>query len=216
MSQPARPEALPPVPTTGSPLKNHPRPSSSGTLPAKKLILLLSALFILTGTPGTQEEPPASEPQPLSRDYRGISLGMNRPEVEDLLRADPRFDFRGQADLSLLERPRASLIDTGGSLFISRGLFQFEDESLIAIVLELNRSNVDWYSLYTSLEERYGPPGDINPQTAVWEDESTRLVLERPLTVKYLDLAVFNAALEDRQDRAAWKERAREEFLSEF
>jgi hypothetical protein len=56
----------------------------------------------------------------------------------------------------------------------------------------------------------------MNPSKAWWEDGSTRLALERPLTVKYLDLAVFDAFQESGVDRKAWREQARETFLDEF
>jgi hypothetical protein len=141
---------------------------------------------------------------------------MSPDEVKALLTDDPWFAYRGEADVSLLERPRSSLIDAGGSLFIARGLFQFEEDALSAIMLELNPETVDWFTVYTTLEERYGTPVEMNPSKAWWEDGSTRLALERPLTVKYLDLAVFDAFQESGVDRKAWREQARETFLDEF
>ena len=152
----------------------------------------------------------------IPRAYRGISLGMNPDAVKNLLLQDSWFDYRGEADVSLLERPRASLIDAGGSLFITRGLFQFEEEALSAIMLELNPETIDWFTVYTTLEGRYGTPVDLNPSKAWWEDGNTRLALERPLTVKYLDLGVFEAARTAESDRIAWREQARKEFLDEF
>lgn len=162
--------------------------------------------------------PESSEPgtPALARDYRGIALGMSPEEVKQRLSEDSWFNYRGEADVSLLERPRASLIDAGGSLFIHRGLFQFEDNRLCAIVLELNPLTVDWFTVYTTLEERYGTPRDMNPSRSWWEDGETRLALERPLTVKYLDLSVYQAFTEDKEHRKAWREKARQDFLSEF
>ena len=182
------------------------------TADMRPLPAALTLLLAVFRTPlGAQE--PAAE---ISRDYRGITLGMSRPEVEELLRSDTRFSYRGEASLSLLDRPRAALIDAGGSLFIQRGLFQFEDGSLSAITLELNADTVDWYSVYTALEAKYGTPSDIDPQLARWDDGATRLTLERPLTVKYLDAAVFQSALEDQKQRSGWREQARENFLDDF
>ena len=164
---------------------------------------------------GAQEADGGSSPS-IPREYRGIALGMAPQQVKDLLAADPWFAYRGDPDVSLLERPRASLIDAGGSLFIARGLFQFEEDALAAIVLELDPAVIDWFTVYTTLEERYGSPADMNPTKAWWEDGETRLALERPLTVKYLDLGVFRAAEDEKTDRKAWRETARNEFLDEF
>ncbi|RLW69129.1 MAG: hypothetical protein B6D68_02520 [spirochete symbiont of Stewartia floridana] len=137
-------------------------------------------------------------------------------EVKNLLLADSWFEYRGDASVSLLERPRASVIDAGGSIFISRGLFQFEDESLAAIILELNPGRIDWYTVYTALENKYGQPLELNPEKIWWTDGRTRIALERPLTVKYLDLGVFESALREQEDRRTWHENAREDFIKEF
>ncbi|MCK5250230.1 MAG: hypothetical protein KAJ98_09725 [Spirochaetaceae bacterium] len=180
-----------------------------------RLVILISLTLTLVQTVGAQTGDNESG-KSISRTYRGISLGMSPDAVKDLLSQDSWFNYRGEADVSLLERPRGSLIDAGGSLFISRGLFQFEEEALSAIMLELNPETIDWFTVYTTLEERYGTPVDLNPSKAWWEDGSTRLALERPLTVKYLDLGVFEAAQAAESDRIAWREQAREEFLDEF
>jgi hypothetical protein len=172
--------------------------------------------ILLFAVPLQFTEARSEDGQPIPRSYHGISLGMSLEEVKTLLLQDPWFNYRGDEDVSLLERPRASLIDAGGSLFIKRGLFQFEDDALSAILLELNPETIDWFTVYTTLEDRYGNPVDMNPQKAWWEDGSTRLALERPLTVKYLDLSVFEAAIAENKDRAAWRAKAREEFLDEF
>ena len=152
----------------------------------------------------------------IPRSYRDIELGMNPEMVKSLLKEDGWFDYRGDADLSLLERPRAAVIETKGSLFIARGYFQFEEDELISIVLELDERNIDWFTLFTTLEDRYGTPTDMNPTKAWWEDENTRLALERPLTVKYLDLGVFDAAVAEQTNRAAWRAEERAKFLDEF
>ncbi len=175
-------------------------------------ILTLSMLSIPTSFVLAQE---ASAPQ-LSRNYRGIELDMPPEQVQNLLLADPWFEYRGDASVSLLERPRASVIDAGGSLFISRGLFQFEEEALAAIILELNPEKIDWYTMYRTLENKYGPPVELNPEKIWWTDGITRIALERPLTVKYLDLEVFESALEEQEDRRTWYETAREDFIKEF
>jgi hypothetical protein len=141
---------------------------------------------------------------------------MNSEKVKKLLKEDSWFNYSGEPDITMLERPGGSLIDAGGSLFIKRGLFQFEEDKLIAITLELNPETVDWYTVYTSLENKYGEPVDMSPERVWWEDKKTRLSLERPLTVKYLDMEYFNKVEQDKNDRQSWRENARKEFLDEF
>jgi len=80
----------------------------------------------------------------------------------------------------------------------------------------LNARLVDHYSVYTSLVRRYGEPLSLNPHEAVWESEETRLSLERPLTVKYLDKTVFDNLLEESRLRENQGLILREEFLRGF
>jgi hypothetical protein len=39
----------------------------------------------------------------------------------------------------------------------------------------------------TAFLNRYGEPNFLNPQETVWETDTTRVSIERPLTVKYID-----------------------------
>ena len=183
------------------------------------------------------------EKQPFPRGYRGIELRMGLNDVRQRLLNDPWFDYRGESELSMRERPNSSFIDAGGSLFISRGLFQFEateieeeavynpdDQNdtlelspvssiqyqLSAIVLELNPRTIDWYTVYTTLEKRYGEPRELNPQRVWWQDARVRLVLERPLTVKYLDQSIFRPQSSTQSSPIAARAAARSDFLKEF
>lgn len=152
----------------------------------------------------------------IPRTYRSFTLGMSSDEVKGNLELDNWFNYRGDPDVSLLQRPRASVIDTEGFLFISRALFQFEEDSLIVIILELNPQRLDWHTVYSTLEDKYGAPSDLGPSMIIWEDDHTRLTMEKPLTVKYLDRAAFNAVLDEDFNRKAWLAQARGEFLNEF
>ncbi len=154
--------------------------------------------------------------KPLPVSYRGISLGMSLETVKDALKADAIFGYRGERDFSLLAAPNRSLIETQGSAFIERAWFQFNEESLYTITLKLNTAKVDHYSIYKHFCEKYGEPLDINPHRAIWENETVRITIEKPLTVKYLDLSVFNSMLEKSQTETTKSEKNREAFVEEF
>ena len=141
---------------------------------------------------------------------------MSLETVKDALKADAIFGYRGERDFSLLAAPNRSLIETQGSAFIERAWFQFNEESLYTITLKLNTAKVDHYSIYKHFCEKYGEPLDINPHRAIWENETVRITIEKPLTVKYLDLSVFNSMLEKSQTETAKSEKNREAFVEEF
>lgn len=169
-----------------------------------------------SGAPQETAKQKEAEKQTLPKSYRGISLGMSLESVKDALLADKLFGYRGERDFTLLASPNRSAIETAGASFIERAWFQFSEESLYTITLKLNTDKVDHYSIYKHFCEKYGEPLDVNPKRAVWEDASVRITIERPLTVKYLDLGVFNNMLEKSQTETAESELRREAFINEF
>ena len=158
-----------------------------------------------------QPEKPA-----LPAEYRSVKLGMHIDAVKEALKADAVFGYRGERDVSLLPTENRSLIESAGSYFISRSWFQFYKDNLYTMIFKLNTDTVDYYSVYSKFCEKYGEPASINPQRAVWEDGHTRVVIERPLIVKYIDLTVFNELISQSTTEKAAAETNRQNFIDGF
>ena len=156
---------------------------------------------------------PSGTPAALPGEFRGIKLGMSIEEVETLLSKDSIFLYRGPEDVSLLPARNQSLIEASGDSFVKRAFFQFYDSKLWVIVIFLNPEKMDHYSLYTTLVAKYGAPGLLDPKEARWEDKATRMALERPLTLRYMDMAVFAKLAEGSAAAAGAEELARRDFL---
>ena len=152
----------------------------------------------------------------LPAEYRSIRLGMGIDAVKEALKQDAVFGYRGERDVSLLPTENRSLIESAGSYFISRSWFQFYKDNLYTMIFKLNTDTVDYYSVYSKFCEKYGEPASINPQRAVWEDEHTRVVIERPLIVKYIDLTVFNELISQSTTEKAASETNRQNFIDGF
>lgn len=152
----------------------------------------------------------------LPAEYRSIRLGMGIDAVKEALKQDAVFGYRGERDVSLLPTENRSLIESAGSYFISRSWFQFYKDNLYTMIFKLNTDTIDYYSVYSKFCEKYGEPASINPQRAVWEDEHTRVVIERPLIVKYIDLTVFNELISQSTTEKAASETNRQNFIDGF
>lgn len=152
----------------------------------------------------------------LRRGFREIVLETPFDRVQELLGADPAFQYRGEPDVSLRLSDGGSVIDTRGRVYMDRGIFQFHEEQLFSIALYFDRSRLDYFQLYEQFRGRYGEPADLDPHRAYWEDQFTRIELERPLTVRYLDLETFRARRRDTRTEEAAEDVAREQFLEEF
>jgi hypothetical protein len=155
-------------------------------------------------------------PEEAPRQFREFSLGMPLDNLKTALIRDTLFLFRGDRDVSFLPVREETLVETAGSSFIKRAYFQLVDEAVYIMSFSLDTRLMDHYSVFTSFIKRYGEPVDLNPGEAVWESDETRVSIERPLTVKYIDKTVFNRLIEVSNTRQRWESLAREEFLADF
>lgn len=159
---------------------------------------------------------PSAVSQQAPRGFREIRFGMSLDQAKEALARDPYFDYRGDPDVSFLPLSRQSLIECGGTAYISRAYFQFHEQRLYVITLLLDRSVLDHYSLFTTLTARYGPHTELSPSRIRWRFGDTDLALERPLTVKYIDRQVFDRLQQDGVGEVQLEELSRERFLGFF
>ena len=178
------------------------------------LFAAIVALMAAAGSAFAQDTPSGEAAVP--RSFRGIELGMSMDEVKAALAADGLFAYRGDPDVSLLPRPDESLIEVAGVSFVRRAFFQFYEGRLFVMIMALNEREMDHYSVFTTLAGKYGKPDSLSPSESVWEDGATRLSVERPLAVKYIDLAVFNELKAAGSAVRSYEEILRSEFLGGF
>jgi hypothetical protein len=152
----------------------------------------------------------------LPRRFRDLNLGMGLDDLKEGLLRDGLFNFRGDRDVSLLPAREQSLIETTGSSFVKRAFFQLRDGELFIMAFSLNTETMDHYSVFTSFVEKYGEPAYLDPKQAVWENDDTRVAIERPLTVKYIDKRVFNDIIDESSLIESRQVQQRQEFLNEF
>ena len=162
-----------------------------------RILLLLAAIFF----PVTFFSPAYA--QKLSRGYGGVELGMTVEQTKAKLKENSDFGYTGDRDVSLLPGENRTLIETdavsGHSFgFLERCWFQFHDDSLYIITININQELMDHYSVFTALCKKYGDPVSLSPEKSVWKDENYSMSLERPLTLKYVNQKVF----EDLQNKS--------------
>ena len=167
--------------------------------------------------PEPQRAPIAAEfPDEAPRQFRGLFLGMDLDSLKENLVNDDLFTFRGDRDVSWLPIREETLVETTGLSYISRAYFQLVEEEVYLMSFTLNPRLMDHYSVFTSFLRRYGEPLYISPSESVWENEYTRVSIERPLTIKYIDMTVFNRLVEESRTNVSREMFERDEFLGEF
>jgi len=180
-------------------------------------IFLFSLLFfIFVFSLQAQEPPGQADRQVLPRQFRQLSLGMHLDDLKASLLKDDYFHFRGDRDVSFLSVREQSLVETTGSSFIKRAFFQLRDGAVFIMAFTLNTEIIDHYSIFNQFTDKYGEPSYLDPKTAVWETDETRISIERPLTVKYIDKIVFNDIINESGLIESGQVQRRQEFINEF
>lgn len=175
------------------------------------MILTLTLTAILSSA---QEAGP--EVEPLPRGFGSVTLGVSLEEARELLQGDRNFNYRGAPDVSLRPFDQETSIESEGRGFMDRGAFLFAEDALYIITLFLDQERLDYFTLYRTLTSNYGDPDSLSPQRAIWENEDTRIVLERPLTVKYIDLETFQARIDEGAMEESLRALSRNNFLEQF
>jgi hypothetical protein len=180
----------------------------------------VAAFLFLAHIAAAQEEAGVSividTPAQLPRSFRGLSLGMSLDELKTALKVDPAFVFRGDRDVSFLPNSNQNLVDSAGSDFIKRAFFQIKDDAVFVMTFEMNTEKVDHYSVFTTFSNKYGGPLLLDPKQSEWEDDETRVYIERPLTVKYIDKNVFDSIVSESSIAESSFVLRRQEFLNDF
>lgn len=173
-------------------------------------LLLLGSVFVAFG----QNE--VLQPQTTIKSFRGFTLGMSLDQVKEQLQKDSYFIYAGEPDVYFLPERKQLLIECRGSSFIRRAFFQFYEEKLFSLILDLDETIIDFYTLFTTIKGRYGQYLSFTPENVVWEIQGVRLALEKPLTVKYLDLVTFNKIKEEGKATETIESMNLKQFLNEF
>lgn len=145
--------------------------------------------------------------------YGSVVLGMSVDAAKDALVSEPAYGYRGDRDVSMLPGEDRILISTEGVLFFNECWFQFNNDRLYIITLNLNEEKIDYYSIFKSLCDKYGEPNTLSPQKSEWRDGSVIMSLERPLTLKYTDEGIFQELQEDSNVELTREEETRQNFL---
>ena len=155
-------------------------------------------------------------PDELPRQFRALSLGMALDDLKTALTGDLLFSFRGDRDVSFLPVREQTLVETTGLSYIRRAYFQLVSGSVYIMSLSLDTRLMDHYSVFTTFIKKYGEPQSLSPAEAVWDNGETRISIERPLTVKYIDREVFDRLIEESKTQERLEMLRREEFLADF
>ncbi len=151
--------------------------------------------------------------------YKDIKLNMSKDEVTDLIKKSDDFDTKRDEAITIRFEPDTEIITVFGKInknsrsFIKRGFFQFSDDKLYLITLNMDEKRIGYYDLLKHYTNKYGNPTNLDPNSATWEDSNTRVILEKKSTVKFLDLNKWNELLKQEDGQKDEEREKREDFI---
>ena len=153
--------------------------------------------------------------------FKNIFLGMTLQETKEELLRNPDFGYHGDRDVSLVPGSNQILIETDTSSnfspsFLTQSWFQFYEDKLYIMTINFNRNKIDYYSIFTTLSKKYGEPNTLDPQKSVWQDKEVTVILEKPLSIKYIDRVTYDELSNYSNISKSAEENVRQMFLDEF
>ncbi|MCR4735495.1 MAG: hypothetical protein K5829_10880 [Treponema sp.] len=159
--------------------------------------------------------------EPLPGGYKNILLGLSLDDTKHELIKNTDFGYHGDRDVSLRPNDNQVIIETDatngyGSIFLTQCWFQFYEKTLYSITINMNTDKLDYYSVFTTLTNKYGQPDYFSPTQAKWSDDSVTMILEKPLALKYIDNKIQKELQNYSNIQKSATELTKEMFLGEL
>ncbi|MBN2546467.1 MAG: hypothetical protein JXB50_11770 [Spirochaetes bacterium] len=168
------------------------------------IFYILANLFFLSGI------------ELLSDGYKDIKLGMNKDQVMKIINSSPDFNPLKEELLTVRLEPDTEIITTEGLGFIELAYFHFHNEQLFQILFKISEEKIGYYTLLKSLTAKFGNPKKLNPKKAFWENDRTKIIIEKPCTLKYQFLPVWNTLITKDNSTDTINKIIRDEFLKDL
>ena len=154
--------------------------------------------------------------KPVPDGFNDIKLGISLEQAKEVLKNNDNFYYRGDPDVSFMDKPNTSSLDVEGRGYVSRGIFQFSDDKLYVISIFIDTDFLDHYAMFVYLTQTYGPPDDFSPEKSVWNLDDISMSLERPLNIKYIDENIFAEIVGARVVKDSLESDLRRQFIEQF
>lgn len=149
----------------------------------------------------------------LFKGYKDFKLGMSKSEVEEMLKKSEDFIPIKEEILSVRIEPDTQIIAIEGTTFIDIAYFHFNNDRLFQIFLKINDKKIGYYILLKRFTEKFGNPSYLEPKRVFWQNEEVKIVIEKPCSLKYIYLPIWNELLKKDDKLKNYEEQGREIFI---
>jgi len=128
----------------------------------------------------------------LPNGYDRYLFGMKRSEVIRLVSEDTNLIAYDADFIEGFEQEEWTVLIAVGPPLIDAAWFVFnKNEELYTVILRFNARKFSYNDLLNALQKKYGRSRILGQDATVWQNEHSRIQLEKDSHVKYIDLARF-------------------------
>jgi len=155
-------------------------------------------------------------PKELSSGYKDVKLGMTMSEVSVILKKSNEFRQKDEEILSIRIDPDKEILTYEGLGYIKIGYFHFHKDKLFQIFLRVEDKKIGYYLLLKNNTEKFGKPSKLTPNSAIWKDADTQIIIEKPCVIKYIYLPIWNELIAKDQSPDDKVLKSRQDFVNDL
>ena len=154
--------------------------------------------------------------EPLSEGYKDIKLGITQDEAKNILKQSRDFNLKREEILTIRLEPDTEILSTEGFGFINFAYFHFHQDKLFQILLKIDKNRIGYYLLLKKMSTRFGSPSKFSPKRATWQNDKVRIAIEKPCTIKYIYLPIWNNLVKNDLSSDHILDSIREKFVDDL
>jgi len=117
--------------------------------------------------------------------YRGITVGMIKSNVENLINGDSFLEIDDTSYLGLFDKEKPFVLKVRSLPYVQSAYFVFNNGVLFNMIIRLNPEIYSYSELLADAKKKYGLPTEERPFMAIWQAFPYELRVEKPSTVKF-------------------------------
>jgi len=121
-----------------------------------------------------------------------LKLGLSIDRIVSTIRASyPWIEIKSVIDSDIIQENEKFFLETYPNNYFSLCQMQFHMEKMYLLRIQFSKRLFSYNTLYSQMKTRYGTPNTITFKQIEWTQGSRKVILERDVTVKYLDIAMM-------------------------
>lgn len=123
--------------------------------------------------------------------FMSINIGMLRQQALEAAEKNEMIEVPKNRDVEFFPVEDRKILTLSIKPEVPYIYLQFYNDKLYAITVIFDERYIDFYTLSSSLQDKYGKHSELNPVWREWKVDEIIIKVEKPAVVKYIALKEF-------------------------